>query len=213
MLAHDIRRPFSLLKATLDGLTQTNTPEAMQELISETVPGVRKSLEHLDGIIAELTTVGSTAPIEKALFQLADSIRKGVAIAAPHEADSGRIKISLPLDAKILGVQNQIERVIGNIVSNALQSMGPYDRIAIETRDESPSTVIVTIANTGSYIHPEDLENIFQPFFTKGKADGTGLGLAICRRIVTDHGGSISVLSKEHSDTCFKIELPLASNA
>jgi len=49
MLAHDIRRPFSLLKATLDGLTQITTPEAMQELISDTVPGVRKSLEHLDG--------------------------------------------------------------------------------------------------------------------------------------------------------------------
>jgi len=213
MLAHDIRRPFSLLKATLDGLTQTNTPEAMQELISETVPGVKKSLEHLDGIIAELTTVGSTAPVEKALFQLADSIRKGVAIAAPHEVDFGRIKISLPFDAKIFGVQNQIERVIANIVSNALQSMGPHDRIAIETRDELSSTVIVTIGNTGSYIPPEDLENIFQPFFTKGKADGTGLGLAICRRIVADHGGSINVLSKEHSDTCFKIELPLGNNA
>lgn len=156
--------------------------------------------------------VGSTAPVEKVHFRLSDSIRKGVAIAAPHEADYGRIKISLPSDAKILGVPNQIERVIANIVSNALQSMGPHDRIAIDARDESPSTVIVTIRNTGSYIPPEDQENIFQPFFTKGKAGGTGLGLAICRRIVADHGGSISVHSKEYSDTCFKIEFPLASN-
>ncbi|MEI6397537.1 MAG: ATP-binding protein [Pseudomonadota bacterium] len=112
---------------------------------------------------------------------------------------------------KIFGVQNQIERVVANLVSNALQVMGSTDRIEIEESDEG-ANVVVTVANTGSYIPPEDLENIFQPFFTKGKADGTGLGLAICRRIVAEHGGSISVLSKEHSDTCFIIKLPLAGN-
>ena len=212
MLAHDIRRPFSLLKATLDGLTQTTTPEAMQELVSDTVPGIKKSLEHLEGILAELTTVDSATPAEKMMFSLSDAIRRGVEIAAPHESDSGRIDLKLLSESQILGVQNQVERVVANLVSNALQVMGATDRIAIEARDERANTAVVTIANTGSYIPPEDLENIFQPFFTKGKADGTGLGLAICRRIVAEHGGSISVLSKEHSDTCFKIELPPAGN-
>jgi hypothetical protein len=70
MLAHDIRRPFSLLKATLDGLTQTKTPEAIEELVSETVPGVKKSLEHLDGILSELTNVGSPVHDEKILFPI-----------------------------------------------------------------------------------------------------------------------------------------------
>ena len=207
MLAHDIRRPFSLLKATLDGLTQTNTTEAMKELVSETVPGVKKSLEHLDGIIAELTTVGSGATAEKTQFPLSDAIRRGMAIAAPLEEDSGRIELRLHSEANILGVQNQIERVIANIVANALQAMRSNDRIIIESRDET-ATVVVTITNTGSYVPPEDIENIFQPFFTKGKADGTGLGLAICRRIAGDHGGSISVQSNKNSGTCFIFKMP-----
>ena len=70
----------------------------------------------------------------------------------------------------------------------------------------------MTIANTGSYIPPEDLENIFQPFFTKGKADGTGLGLAICRRIVAEHSGSIIVQSTRANGTRFFIALPLSSD-
>ena len=211
MLAHDIRRPFSLLKATLDGLMQINTPEAMRELVSETVPGVRKSLEHLDGIITELTNVGSTAHSEKTIFPLEDAIRNGVAIAAPNEPASGRVTIKIWTQSRINGVQNQIERVIANIVSNALQAMGPGDHAAINVEDESDNSVKVTIANSGSYIAPEDLESVFQPFFTKGKPDGTGLGLAICRRIVADHEGTINVDSELNRSTRFIIRLPLST--
>jgi signal transduction histidine kinase len=209
MLAHDIRRPFSLLKATLDGLTQTNTPEAMQELVRETVPGVKKSLEHLDGIIAELTTMDSTTPTEKVVFPLSEAIHRGVAIASPRAAESKRVVIQLNSGAKILGVQNQIERVIANIVSNALQVIGPTDRIEIESSNNDNTVVSMKITNTGSHIPPNDLENIFQPFFTKGKPDGTGLGLAICRQIVVDHGGSIGVKSNQTIGTRFTVKFPI----
>jgi signal transduction histidine kinase len=212
MLAHDIRRPFSLLKATLDGLTQTETPEAMQELISETVPGVKKSLEHLDGIIAELTAVGSPNPAEKHQFSLSDAIRGGVSIAAPHDARSGRITLNLKSNAKIFGVQNQIERVVANIVSNALQAMGQTDQIIIEAGDESPSLAVVTISNSGSFISSEDLEKVFHPFFTKGKVEGTGLGLAICRKIIFDHNGTIEVNSSKESGTSFVMRLSVPTS-
>jgi nitrogen-specific signal transduction histidine kinase len=112
MLAHDIRRPFSLLKATLDGLTQTTTPEAMHELVSETVPGVKKSLEHLNGIISELTTLGSNSETERVNISLFDAVLRGIAIAAPNDAASSRIDRDLQSKAKIFGNQIQIERVI-----------------------------------------------------------------------------------------------------
>jgi signal transduction histidine kinase len=211
MLAHDIRRPFSLLKATLDGLTQTTTPDAMRELVSETVPGVKKSLEHLDGIISELTTVGSNSETEKTHFSLFDAIGRGIAIAAPHDTASNRINRDLQSKAKICGNQVQIERVVANIAINAFQAMGPSDRITIASHDESPGSAIITITNTGSQIDSHDLEAIFRPFFTKSKPDGTGLGLAICRKIVADHGGTIIASSNPSTDsTVFKISLPTA---
>src|SRR5690606_18376820 len=117
-------------------------------------------------------------------FSLFDAIGRGIAIAAPHDTASKRIKRDLQSKAKICGNQVQIERVIANIVTNAFQAMGPSDRIIIASHDESPGSAIVTITNTGSHIDSQDLEAIFQPFFTKSKPDGTGLGLAICRKIV-----------------------------
>jgi signal transduction histidine kinase len=208
MLAHDIRRPFSLLKATLDGLTQTTTSEAMHELVSETVPGVKKSLEHLDGILSELTNVGSTTHADKAAFPISEAVSGGIAIAAPNEPDRRRISFGSSCDVSIYGIQNQIERVIANIVANALQAMGNHGRIFITTKSLPTNFVSITITNTGSSIPDEDLVNIFQPFFTKGKSDGTGLGLAICRRIVTDHNGTIEAASSLSDGTSFHISLP-----
>lgn len=210
MLAHDIRRPFSLLKATLDGLTQTTTGEEIQELVSETVPGVKKSLEHLDGIIAELTNVGSLTAAEQDIFSAAEAIRRGVAIAAPNESALARISIDIGSDAKLHGVQNQIERVVANIVSNALQAIGSEGRIYVKSK-QTNCAMCISIHNTGSLILPEDLENIFQPFFTKGKPEGSGLGLAICRKIVAAHSGSIGVTSDIQAGTTFQIKLPISS--
>ena len=211
MLAHDIRRPFSLLKATLDGLTQTTTPEAMHELVSETVPGVKKSLEHLNGIISELTTLGSNSETERVNISLFDAVLRGIAIAAPNDAASSRIDRDLRSNAKIFGNQIQIERVIANLVTNAFQAMGPSDRISVASDGESPGLATITITNTGSQIASQDLETIFQPFFTKGKPDGTGLGLAICRKIIADHGGTITAISNPSANlTSFRISLPTA---
>ena len=208
MLAHDIRRPFSLLKATLDGLTQITTPEAMQELVGETVPGVRKSLEHLEGIISELTNIGSTTPSERKVVSISEAIRRGAAIAVPNEAAQNRISFDLKHQVSILGIPNQIERVIANIVANAIQAMGENDQVSILTYALKQSIVNITITNSGSSILDVDLQNIFQPFYTKGKSNGTGLGLAICRQIVTDHNGTIEATSTASDGTSFHISLP-----
>lgn len=210
MLAHDIRRPFSLLKATLDGLAMTTSPEAVHELVSATVPGVRKSLEHLDGIISELIAVDSPAAIEKSVFSLNDAVLRGISIAAPYADTSSRIALQLLSEVRIRGVQNQIERIVTNIVSNGLQAMGPSDQITVRLEAiESTERAVLTISNTGTYISAADAESIFLPFFSKGKPDGTGLGLAICRRIVEAHGGTIDVQSEQGIGTRFHVGLPI----
>ena len=68
--------------------------------------------------------------------------------------------------------------------------------------------VKIALADTGPGILAENLDKIFNPFFTT-RADGTGLGLSIVQRIINEHGGSISVQSQ--SGTTFTISLPLAS--
>ena len=122
----------------------------------------------------------------------------------------------------------RLERVFSNIISNAIEAMPQGGRLRIAVRrcqrvdrgdkgrfnnrrqkGERKGYLEIEIADTGVGIPAPLLERIFEPFFTT-KAKGTGLGLTIARRIITEHGGRISVHSQEGRGTTFSIELPVA---
>ena len=72
----------------------------------------------------------------------------------------------------------------------------------------------IDVSDTGCGIREADLERIFDPFFTTKSPDhGTGLGLMICHRIVTAHGGSIEVRSREGEGATFSVHLPLGGDS
>lgn len=208
MLAHDIRRPFSLLKAVLDGLSKTATPEDVRELTQATLPGVRRSFASLDSMLDELMMIGKPRSVALEKVDLARVIQRGAEIAASSNSTSlAAIKIDLAPDLFVKGTSDHLQRVIANLVANGLQAMGSSGSLMIRGL-VSGSTVELQVRNTGSYIPPDERSKIFQPFYTKGKAAGTGLGLAICKRIVTDHGGTIRVESSQRSGTEFVLSLP-----
>ena len=76
--------------------------------------------------------------------------------------------------------------------------------------DDEAGDVLITVWNSGSYISPDDLGRVFEPFFTS-KATGTGLGLAICSTIVDEHGGATTVESHREAGTAFTMRLPVVS--
>ena len=68
----------------------------------------------------------------------------------------------------------------------------------------------IAVSDTGHGIRPENLPNIFRPFFTTKKKRGTGLGLSVCERIIKAHGGRISVKSSQDRGTTFFLHFPLS---
>lgn len=107
-----------------------------------------------------------------------------------------------------------IERVLMNLVSNAIDSMeeSKTKLLRIDVGQEK-NFLFIRISDTGSGIHPEVLQKIFDPFFTtKPPGKGTGLGLSICRSIVREHQGDISCESRAGQGTSFKILLPQRLN-
>jgi two-component system NtrC family sensor kinase len=70
------------------------------------------------------------------------------------------------------------------------------------------SAIVIEVTDTGEGIPPENLERIFEPFFTN-KEGGTGLGLAIARQIAADHGGSLTCESTQGVGTTFRLTLPI----
>ena len=126
------------------------------------------------------------------------------------EADACRVthQTILPAGIVVIGNRNSLEQVILNILKNALQAMPDGGKLTVEARLAGGS-VVVTIADTGPGVPPEERERIFEPFYTT-KPRGTGLGLAVCRKIVEEQGGTITAGGEPGSGATFTITLPPA---
>jgi two-component system nitrogen regulation sensor histidine kinase NtrY len=105
--------------------------------------------------------------------------------------------------------REQIKRVMVNLLDNAIQAMQHKGRVWLSTKyDMKRRRAVVSVADEGAGIAPEDREKLFVPYFTRKKT-GTGLGLAIVRRIITDHEGQIQAGQNQPKGAVFTFELPV----
>ena len=104
---------------------------------------------------------------------------------------------------------NQIQQVFINILKNAIEATLERGRIKVSSR-VSPDgrTVKAEIFDNGCGIEAEDLDKVFEPFFSN-KQIGTGLGLSVCLRIIENHQGQLEVSSHPRIGTCFSVILPV----
>ncbi|MGA2955731.1 MAG: GAF domain-containing protein [Thermodesulfobacteriota bacterium] len=105
----------------------------------------------------------------------------------------------------------QIKQVFLNLFLNAIQAMGKNGQLSVKTsvrKREKRESLQIEVEDTGGGIPQENLDNIFNPFFTT-KQDGTGLGLAITHKIITGYGGQIEVINHQGAGATFVIQFPL----
>ncbi|KPJ59493.1 MAG: hypothetical protein AMJ42_01940 [Deltaproteobacteria bacterium DG_8] len=103
--------------------------------------------------------------------------------------------------------ENQIRRVLINLIRNAMQAMPNGGTITISTINEN-HWVQVEIADTGVGISDEEMDKMFDAFYTS-KSTGSGLGLTVSAQIINNHGGTIEVQRRKPNGTIFTIKLPL----
>lgn len=135
-----------------------------------------------------------------------ESQRKGVAVVP---------ELGEPLPV-VSADPNQLQELFLGLVTNALDAMGPGGTLRVVAEavrsDEGRPAVRVVLEDTGPGIPAEDLERVFEPFFTtRAAAGGTGLGLAIARRITREHGGWIRLESEPGHGTRVTVQLPVAA--
>jgi signal transduction histidine kinase len=172
--------------------------------------GVAKGeIGRLDYIITQfLQAIRPTAPQLKPA-SLNEVVQKTLELLKP-ELDNRSINVktrmarqlpSTPIDA------DQMQQVLVNLVKNAIQAMTKGGTLTLQT-GEGPDGVWVSVADTGGGIPQEQINRIFEPFYTT-KKKGSGLGLMIVQRIVRAHGGRIELESQVGRGTTFRIWLPL----
>ncbi len=166
-------------------------------------------IKRLDYIVTQfLHAIRPAAPQLKP-HPLNDVVVKTLELLQPEVENRGvQVKIRLARQMPITPIDStQIQQVLVNLIKNALQAMTKGGVLTIQT-GEASDDVWVSVADTGGGIPQDQLNRIFEPFYTT-KKKGSGLGLMIVQRIVRAHGGRIELESQVGRGTTFRIWLPL----
>jgi signal transduction histidine kinase len=145
---------------------------------------------------------------ERSRLEVADLVSEALGIAKYYKGMKSRaIAVDIPPTLPtVIGVRGQLVSVILNLVLNAIDATEMHGNIEIGAATDSAS-IRIWIRDDGCGIHPDRLQELFQPFFTT-KVHGTGLGLFMCRKLLTQHGGTISCESAANAGARFTLILP-----
>jgi two-component system, sporulation sensor kinase E len=171
--------------------------------------GVAKGeITRLDYIITQfLQALRPTAP-RLAPGNLNDVVRETVDLLRPEIENRGisiQEKLQRQLPAAPIDA-GQIKQVLVNLMKNAIQAMTRGGILTLQT-ESTPEAVWLGVADTGGGIPEDQINRIFEPFYTT-KKKGTGLGLMIVQRIVREHSGRVELESRVNQGTTFRIWLP-----
>jgi two-component system NtrC family sensor kinase len=213
-VAHEINNPLGgILSLTALTLEDMKEDDPNRENLDEVVKQTQRCRDIVKGLLefsrrSEANT--EPADLNKILQETLSLIEK--------QAQFFNISVVRNWNPRLPAVmadKSQLQQVFMNILMNAVQSMQEKGVITITTRhNAAASSVELLISDTGCGIPPEEVNQIFDPFFTsKASGQGTGLGLSIAYGIVTSHRGSISVASEVGKGSTFTVRLPVAPAA
>ena len=215
-VAHELNNPLNniglFVGNAIDMLEMKveDRPAILREL-RNTMRQVRKATE----IISHLRTFGRAAHVSRVAVVVKDVILRAISLMQEQlRLRQIELVLDLPDDdgPTVIGNAIRLEQVFINLLTNARDAVSETEQkvISVSCR-ECEGTAILLFRDSGSGIPPGLEERIFDPFFTtKQVGSGTGLGLSITYGIITDHGGTISVMSPPEGGAAFSIKLPLA---
>ncbi|MDQ4123347.1 MAG: ATP-binding protein [Acidobacteriota bacterium] len=213
-IAHEIRNPLNYINLTLDHLRAKFAPvnEKERETFERLTAQLKKEVERINGQITDFLRYSRPAKLNLQRVEIRRVVEDSMRIVQA-QAEEQNVTVSIierENVPQILGDAEILRSVFNNLFLNAVQAMGEGGQLKV-TISNAGSETRIDVADTGGGIAPENLDNIFEPYFST-KETGTGLGLAIVKKIVEDHNGTIEVASKINEGAVFTVKLPVAKD-
>lgn len=208
-IAHEVNNPLAVMLGKAEMILEEEDPTRIKKYAQDIIKFAKKASD----VVKRITfySRAASAPGTGGRIHLNDQLNEAIKLSKyANPFDHVELITDFQSVPPVRSNSGEIQQVFVNLINNAVQAMNGKGRLFVTSRYEDGS-VVVTVRDTGAGIKKEHLTKLFTPFFTtKDPGKGTGLGLSIVHKIISEHGGSISVESEEGQGAAFIVRLPPA---
>ena len=212
-LAHEMRNPLAAISGSIELLTQGLEFEGTNKRLMGIIV---RGKDQLESFVRDFLSLARPVPALRELVDINEVIEEVLEHVKVGKGWTDKIEIIKVFseNAKAYANKEQLRQVVNNIVLNAVQAMEEGGVLSVETAlkelDDRRKYVEIKVSDTGCGINENDLNKIFETFFTN-KEKGIGLGLPIVNHIVEGYNGKIKIESVENKGTICSVWLPVES--
>jgi signal transduction histidine kinase len=211
-VVHELNNPLTSITVYAEYLVRKLESQGAEAGDVEKLRRIGASAQRILRFSRDLVQYARPSGRDLGPIDLAAVVRQSVSICE-HLVERGGIILEVEVDPELPAVQaisGQLEQVLINLITNAVHAVENGGRVEVRAQADTPSTVLIEVADSGPGIADADRDKIFEPFFTtKPDGKGTGLGLPIVRNIVDQHHGEILVVRSALGGAAFRVILPI----
>ena len=217
-ISHELRTPLTLLIAPLEALMHRyNLDQETKNLLATMHANGMRLLKLINDLLDLVRLESGRMEVKREPLAVAEFV-KGLASAARQVADDKRLRLetfSDPALGTVLGDRDKLEKIVLNLVFNALKFTPAGGRVDLRAEKQGEEFVLI-VSDTGMGISAKNLPHVFDRFWqadgsSKRKYQGVGIGLALVKELVEIQGGQVTVQSQESKGTTFTVRLPFAA--
>ncbi|GAA5142758.1 hypothetical protein GCM10023340_06750 [Nocardioides marinquilinus] len=213
-LSHELRTPLTVISGNLELLGELSLDDLAAHLQQAMTRGTRRMQKVVDDLLLLAQVSDPQHPLQQVPVDLGEVVQE-VCSLVETTARAKRLRLDVDLapgPLLVAGDPAELDRLIGNLVSNAVKYTPEGGTVSVTTSRRGES-LVVRVSDDGLGISEEDQIGLFRPFFRTSNPDallhpGTGLGLAIVATIIERHGGAVEVDSRLGRGTTFTVVLP-----
>ena len=213
-VAHEIRNPLAGIAGAIEIISKDFPRDHPDREILE---DLRQEVRRIEKVLNDLLTYARPKAPQFGMADLRDTVAHTLQLAR-QQIGSKNVEFSIQIPSPLPRFRmdpEQLHQVLLNLVLNGIQALDQEGKITIQARvlggsgaPNRPNYIEIAVSDSGGGISREQLDKIFRPFYTT-KRGGTGLGLSLCRRIISQHGGTLTAESEVNKGSRFIIRLPM----
>ncbi len=212
-IAHDLKSPITRIRGIAEvSLTTDSSRQDYENMAGSIVEECDRLLETINTMLEISRTEAGAAPLDRVDLDIARLVEEACGLFQSLAEDQQlRMTCRTPETLRIRGDNRLIQRMIANLLDNAIKYNRPGGRVEVAVQSAGDHAVEISVADTGIGISAHDVPRIFARFYRcdpSRSAPGVGLGLSLARAIARAHGGDISAESSPAQGSVFTVMLP-----